>query len=385
MLHGKHFLLGALQPGLDGFQLRGLGGKLTLLFFQRGGGRFELLLEFAKPRRQLAQFPLQRQRTGARLLAATHRVAVIAGTVRQQEEQIRVLHTETLDQGEFRQAAQHAEELARQHEDRGAAWLSLAHCHLDGRWRKRRPERAISAARRGLTTGEEVLALRHALSQALVHQGEYEEAESVLAAILDDPAVETSVRASALALRAQALLRGGPGTEATLQQALTDLGAALELAPTLATALLLRADVHLAEQRHEAALADLEVVLGADPGNRRAHYQAQVCHRRLGHPDEARRHHEIWRRIHRLTDSASSASAPDLEERRRLLAELRRLNPDDLERRLDWVALELQADNLPAAADELAELATRIPGSPRLLHLQEQLRQLLARSPGSGE
>ena len=95
MFDGKDLFFGALQARLNRFQLSGLGGKLTLLFFQGGCGRLKLRLQLSQTRIQFAQLALERQRTGARLLAAADRVAVIAGAVGPQEEQIRVLHAET--------------------------------------------------------------------------------------------------------------------------------------------------------------------------------------------------------------------------------------------------------------------------------------------------
>ena len=50
LFDGEDFSLGALQSGLDRFQLRALRGKLALLSFQGGRGRLELLLPLGEAR-----------------------------------------------------------------------------------------------------------------------------------------------------------------------------------------------------------------------------------------------------------------------------------------------------------------------------------------------
>ena len=69
-------------------QLFGQCGDLAFELFQRPAAVSSTALLLALHLAgQLAQFALQRQRTAARLLAAAHRVAVIADAIRQQEEE----------------------------------------------------------------------------------------------------------------------------------------------------------------------------------------------------------------------------------------------------------------------------------------------------------
>ncbi len=89
------FLLGLLQTP-QAFQIFAEPSDLALQMLQRRCRcvhRALLHLHFAG---QLAQLALQRQRTAARLLAAAHRVPVIADAIRQQEEKFRMLGRQLL-------------------------------------------------------------------------------------------------------------------------------------------------------------------------------------------------------------------------------------------------------------------------------------------------
>ncbi len=81
------FLLPLLQ-GPQALQILAESGDLALQLLQRRGRAFHRALLHLHFAGQLAQLALQRQRTAAGLLAAAHRVAVIADAIRQQEEEL---------------------------------------------------------------------------------------------------------------------------------------------------------------------------------------------------------------------------------------------------------------------------------------------------------
>src|SRR5262249_14900701 len=83
---------------------------------------------------------------------------------------------------------------------------------------------------------------------------------------------------------------------------------------------------------------------------------------KVGKKDDARHHYEIWLRLNRLTDSLATASAPSPEDTRKILRELKELNPADLSHRFDLARYELDLGAPDAAIVECDQLLALSPG-----------------------
>jgi tetratricopeptide (TPR) repeat protein len=162
------------------------------------------------------------------------------------------------------------------------------------------------------------------------------------------------------------------------EQALRDLQIAVQLDPRNVSARLQRAQVRSESAEYEAAVQDLRVALQVAPGNKQVHFQLRVVLTRLQRRDQARHHLEVWKLLHRLTESVANASAPDLAERTEILLRLKELNPHDWGRRIELVQLLLHRELFAQAEGEIDTL--REQGAPErtvqgLLEQSQQAQQ----------
>ncbi|MBM4015894.1 MAG: hypothetical protein FJ293_13145, partial [Planctomycetes bacterium] len=279
-----------------------------------------------------------------------------------------------LEQRRYIEAAQAGEKLVREHQDDADAWIALAYVHLTPEWAFRRDARAASAAQRAIKAGGRRPDAVAALAIARARLTEYDEALALIAEMCDatPPRVAGDQLAELLVLRADLAIKRAGGDPTVQAALLLDLDRAIAAAPRASGARVLRAEALMNVDRHEEALRDLEVALDVAPGSRQAHAAARICRQRTGDAAGARRHHEIWKRLNRLSDSVASASAPDEQERRSTLRELAELNPRDVDRRVELAVLELKLGDPAAAQRQCDALLALRPGFAPWLRLREQ-------------
>lgn len=291
-----------------------------------------------------------------------------------------------LEQRRFVEAAQAGEKLAKEHPDDGEAWLALSYVHLSPEWAFRRDSRAASAAQRALKLlGRRPDAVA-ALAVAQARLTEYDAALPLIAELCDatPPKVAGEQLGELLVLRADLTIKRGGSDPAAQAQVLADLERAIAAAPRASAPRVMRAEALMNADRHAEARADLEVAIESNPGNKSAHAALRICCTRTGDKEAARRHHEIWKRLNRLTDSVASASAPDEAERRTVLRELAQLNPRDLDHRLELATLELKLGDADAAAAECDALLLLRSGWAPARWLREQAARAQRGGGGGG-
>src|ERR1700689_4507161 len=96
MIQRPRVFLLALLPRPQALQIFAESGHLAFQLLQCSGRAFHRTLLDLHFARELAQFALECQRTAARLLSSTYRVAVITYALRQQEEELRMPHRQPL-------------------------------------------------------------------------------------------------------------------------------------------------------------------------------------------------------------------------------------------------------------------------------------------------
>ena len=239
-------------------------------------------------------------------------------------------------QRRYQDAAREAERLRREHKDEVDAWMALAMVHLAPDWGLRRDARAEAASLRALRLAGRRPDVVATVAIAKHRQAKHDEALELVAELVDatPPKVTGAALAELLSVRADILLKARALDPDSRTAALADLQRAIAVSPGEATPRLLRAEALAQEGRWTEVGADLAVALAAAPGSKQVHRELQTCLQKLGRREEARRHFEIWQRLNRLTDSMATASAPTAEEARRILRELKQLNPADFGRRL---------------------------------------------------
>ncbi len=282
-----------------------------------------------------------------------------------------------MEQRRFPEAARECEKLVRRHPDLAAGWTLLAECHLSNQWALRKDGRAEQAAEKAVELAGRKPGLLVNLARAKFRQRKSEEAIVLITELVDGPLmrVDRDTQASLLVMRAQLLLRGEALDPEAKKQGREDLNRALVLDPFHPSALLERAEIRMEAQDFENAKKDLDTVLQKTPGDKQAHWKLRGCYLAMGDRDKARHHMEIWRKINTLTDSIASQSAPDEEQTRQLLRELKDLNPADLNRRLQLAWHEYLAGEQASAQKEYDELAAERPGWKALEPLRVRLEQ----------
>lgn len=302
----------------------------------------------------------------------------------EQDARLRALQ-DLYEQRRYQDAAKLGEELVRERPEDPDAWLALALVHLAPDWAGRRDARAESAglrARRLAPDRPDVLA---ALAQAKYHQTKYDDALPILDRLLDSkpPMVSGAAAADLLVTRAEIVLKRDALEPEAGARARADLDRAIAAAPGAASARVVRAQLRYDAEEFDAALEDLKVAVAVLPGSKRAHFLMRSCLMRLGRRDEASRHYEIYTRLNRLTDSTALTSAPDAAERRRILRELRELNPADLDHRLMLASTELELLDFDAAIAECDALLALDPGWPPARHVRESALRRKASAGGA--
>jgi tetratricopeptide (TPR) repeat protein len=283
-------------------------------------------------------------------------------------------------QHRYQETARVAEGLVREHRDDPDAWVALANIHLASDWAFRREDRALTAAERAFKLAGKRTDVMVVLATAHFRLGEYDAALPLVGELVDakPPKLDPKTLTDLLVIRAEMALRRESLEPKGRSAAMADLERAINSTPTDARARSLRAEARMQDGEFELAFADLQVAERSLPGGKQVQYLLQTCLSRMGRKDEARRHHEIWRRINRLMDSQGSQTAPDPEERRRIMRELKELNSADLENRIQLARLELELGNADASIAECDELLKLNPNWAAAIYLRAAGKQVKA-------
>jgi tetratricopeptide (TPR) repeat protein len=288
-------------------------------------------------------------------------------------------------QRRYQDAASLAESLTRDHRDEVEAWLTLASVHLSNDWPMRRDARAESAAVRALKVGGRRPDVLTVLAMAKHRQAKDDEALALVGELVDATpvAINADSLVSLLSMRAEVLFKMHALEPDARARALHDLDRAIAAQPSESQPRILRGEALLQDGKTPEAIADLDVALTDAPGSKQVHHLLQIALLKVGKREDARHHYEIWQRLNRLTDSLATASAPSPEDARRILRELKELNPADLSHRFDLARYELDLGAPDAAIAECDQLLALSPGWPAPAWLRAEA--LKAKSGGPSQ